>query len=153
MKSRNLFVSGLMACLLATGFGGVPQTAEAAPGGHALRNPGIGAGSNVVEVKQRRHHRHGVRYYLPIVPYTAYDYPYYYSRGFYPTHIGRGYVYYGRPYQYYVSEYNEGEGDDEYGNAPYSAKERCARRFKSFEWDTGLYTTYRGPKKVCPYLR
>jgi hypothetical protein len=29
----------------------------------------------------------------------------------------------------------------------------CARNFKSFEWRTGLYTTYGGEKKLCPYLR
>lgn len=28
----------------------------------------------------------------------------------------------------------------------------CARYFRSFEWDTGLYTTYRGEKHMCPYL-
>lgn len=34
------------------------------------------------------------RIHLPIGPaYVYYDYPYYYSRGHYPTHIG-GYVYY-----------------------------------------------------------
>jgi hypothetical protein len=30
---------------------------------------------------------------------------------------------------------------------------RCAARFRSFEWDTGLYTTYGGEKRLCPYLR
>lgn len=33
------------------------------------------------------------------------------------------------------------------------ARSRCAARFKSFEWDTGLYTTYGGDKRLCPYLR
>jgi hypothetical protein len=43
--------------------------------------------------------RRGPRIHLPIGPsYVYYDYPYYYSRGHYPTHIG-GYVYY--PYSYY----------------------------------------------------
>ncbi len=32
------------------------------------------------------------------------------------------------------------------------AAERCAATFRSFEWDTGLYTTYGGQKRVCPYL-
>lgn len=31
--------------------------------------------------------------------------------------------------------------------------EKCARRYRSFEWDTGLYTTYGGEKRLCPYLR
>jgi hypothetical protein len=34
-----------------------------------------------------------------------------------------------------------------------SAMQRCANRFRSFEWDTGLYTTYGGEKRLCPYLR
>ncbi len=34
-----------------------------------------------------------------------------------------------------------------------TAMERCDRRFVSFEWDTGLYTTYGGEKRLCPYLR
>jgi hypothetical protein len=33
------------------------------------------------------------------------------------------------------------------------ARGRCAARFRSFEWDTGLYTTYGGDKRLCPYLR
>lgn len=33
------------------------------------------------------------------------------------------------------------------------ARARCAARFRSFEWDTGLYTTYGGDKRLCPYLR
>lgn len=28
----------------------------------------------------------------------------------------------------------------------------CARYFRSFEWNTGLYTTYSGEKRLCPYL-
>lgn len=28
----------------------------------------------------------------------------------------------------------------------------CAENFRSFEWKTGLYTTYGGEKKLCPYL-
>jgi hypothetical protein len=32
-------------------------------------------------------------------------------------------------------------------------RELCAQNFRSFEWNTGLYTTYDGEKRVCPYLR
>jgi hypothetical protein len=32
-------------------------------------------------------------------------------------------------------------------------RELCAQRFRSFEWNTGLYTTYSGEEKLCPYLR
>lgn len=38
-------------------------------------------------------------------------------------------------------------------DAANSAMNRCASRFRSFEWDTGLYTTYGGEKVLCPYLR
>lgn len=53
----------------------------------------------VIEVQYRGR---GAQAYLPIAPsYLAYDYPYYYSRGHYPTGIGGpGYVYYGFPYSY-----------------------------------------------------
>jgi len=29
----------------------------------------------------------------------------------------------------------------------------CAQNFRSFEWNTGLYTTYSGERRLCPYLR
>jgi hypothetical protein len=29
----------------------------------------------------------------------------------------------------------------------------CARTFRSFEWNSGLYTTNSGEKRLCPYLR
>ena len=29
----------------------------------------------------------------------------------------------------------------------------CAQHFRSFEWNTGLYTTHAGEKRLCPYLR
>jgi hypothetical protein len=29
----------------------------------------------------------------------------------------------------------------------------CAQNFRSFEWRTGLYTTFSGEKRLCPYLR
>jgi hypothetical protein len=30
---------------------------------------------------------------------------------------------------------------------------KCDREFRSFEWDTGMYTTYGGQRRLCPYLR
>jgi hypothetical protein len=62
----------------------------------SLLKPAESAGNKVIELKRRVR---GRRIHLPIGPsYVYYDYPYYYSRGYYPTHI-RGYVYY--PYYYY----------------------------------------------------
>jgi len=56
----------------------------------------------------------------------------------------RGYYYddyaYNGPY-YYPSGY---AGDP---------REICAQNFRSFEWNTGLYTTYSGERRLCPYLR
>jgi hypothetical protein len=55
-----------------------------------------------------------------------------------------GYYYddeaYDGPY-YYPSQYS---GDP---------RRVCAQNFRSFEWNTGLYTTYSGEKRLCPYLR
>jgi hypothetical protein len=56
----------------------------------------------------------------------------------------RGYYYddyaYDGPY-YYPAEYH---GDP---------RRICAQNFRSFEWNTGLYTTYSGERRLCPYLR
>jgi BA14K-like protein len=30
---------------------------------------------------------------------------------------------------------------------------RCAAQFRSFEPDTGYYTTYAGERVLCPYLQ
>jgi BA14K-like protein len=29
----------------------------------------------------------------------------------------------------------------------------CAQHFRSFEWNSGLYTSHSGEKRLCPYLR
>ena len=95
MSSRNLFASILMACLLAAGFLGIPPVANDASAGKSIRKPGESGRNYVLEMKRRGR---GPRIHLPIGPsYIYYDYPYYYGRGYYPTHIG-GYVYY--PYYY-----------------------------------------------------
>ena len=56
----------------------------------------------------------------------------------------RGYYYddyaYDGPY-YYPSAY---AGDP---------RTVCAQNFRSFEWNTGLYTTYEGDRRLCPYLK
>ncbi len=90
-----------MALLLLVGLVGIGPAANAASAGPGLLDPGKGARENVVDVKYRGP---GPRVYLPIAPsYLYYDYPYYYSRGYYPTHIGPGFIYYGYPY--YKSRY------------------------------------------------
>ena len=108
MSSRKLFASLLTACLLTVGSGG------AASAGQSFLKPGESATNNAIEIKDRGR---GAWPNLPIAPsYLAYDYPYYYSRGYYPTHIG-GYVYY--PNYYYSRSYYRGPG---------SARRQRARR-------------------------
>jgi hypothetical protein len=84
-----------MACLLVVGFVGIASAADVESGKRSYVKPGKNAREHVITVKPRAR---GARIYLPIGPTQVYcDYPYYYSRGHYPTHIG-GYVYY--PYNY-----------------------------------------------------
>ena len=98
MSNRTLFASMMMSCLLAVGFLGIAPVASAESGRESFRKPAKSAKNIVIEIKRRGR---GPRIHLPIGPsYVYYDYPYYYSRGYYPTHIG-GYVYY--PYYYYRS--------------------------------------------------
>jgi hypothetical protein len=100
MRNRNLFASILMAGLLAVSFLGIAPVANGESGRESFRKPGKSAKNVVIEIKRRAR---GPRIPLPIGPgYVYYDYPYYYSRGYYPTHIG-GYVYY--PSSYYRSYY------------------------------------------------
>jgi hypothetical protein len=109
MSGRNLLASTLVACLLAGGFLGAAPVANAEPGGQSFAKSGKSTKSarnansarNHVIKSKRRGRR--VRIHLPIGPaYVYYDYPYYYSRGYYPTHIG-GYVYY--PHYFYRNDY------------------------------------------------
>jgi hypothetical protein len=95
MKSRNLIASILIACLPVVGFPGIAPAADAKSGRQPVYKPGKSVRSHVITIKPRAR---GTRIHLPIGPGQVYcDYPYYYSRGHYPTHIG-GYVYY--PYYY-----------------------------------------------------
>ena len=115
MSSRNFFAAILMACLLTLGFGGLVQEANAASAGQSALKPGQTAGTTV-EVGYRYRHR-GPRVRLRIGPnYSGYDYPYYYSRGYYPTHIGPGYLYYGHPYRYYKKVYAPIYGRCDFGS-------------------------------------
>jgi hypothetical protein len=102
MSSRNLFASSLMACLLAVGFLGVAPAASATVAGKSFLKSGESA-RNLIKVNRRSS---GPRLYSRIAPsYIYYDYPYYYSRGYYPTHIEPGFLYYGYPYHYYRKHY------------------------------------------------
>src|SRR5262245_28362869 len=105
MRSRNVFAAILMACLLSVGLGGMTSTADAASAGQSVLKSGQGAGKLVVEAKHRYRSYYGPRAVFRIGPsYSGYDYPYYYNRGYYPTHIGPGYVY---NYPVYAYSYRE----------------------------------------------
>lgn len=100
MRCRNSSSSILPACLLAAAFLGNAPVTNAAPGSY-LPMPGQGLANTVIEVKDRGR---VPRTYVPIAPsYRYYDYPYYYSRGYYPIHIRPGFIYYGYPYASYRS--------------------------------------------------
>jgi hypothetical protein len=103
MSTQSRLSSSLAACLLASGFLAVaPMTNDASAG---KLKPGDSARSFALEMKRRGR---GPRIPLPMGPSSIYyDYPYYYSRGHYPTHIG-GYVYY--PRNYYTRGLSRGPG-------------------------------------------
>jgi hypothetical protein len=105
MSSGNLYVRVLAGCFLAAGVVGLGPAADAASAGKSAI--GSSASNDVIDIKYRSR---GPRLYLPIVPYVAYDYPYYYGRGHYSKHIGPGYVYYGYPYRYPGSSYRRYRG-------------------------------------------
>jgi hypothetical protein len=89
-----------MAILVAFGLLCIAAAVDPASAGKSHQKARESSRDYVLEGKRRIR---GPRIPLPIGPsYIYYDYPYYYSRGYYPTHIG-GYVYY-RPY-YSRSDY------------------------------------------------
>jgi hypothetical protein len=100
MSGRHLTAS--LACLLAVGLLGLAPASNAASAGQSSLKSGESAKKKSAKKKSARKRAAGFkrrgrgpqRIYLPMGPASIYyDYPYYYSRGYYPTHIG-GYVYY-----------------------------------------------------------
>lgn len=98
MSSRTLFASNLIACWLAAVLLGDVPAVNAASAARSFLKSGETARIKAIEIRRRVR---GPRIHLPMGPaYIYYDYPYYYSRGYYPTHIG-GYVYYPEYFSYY----------------------------------------------------
>jgi hypothetical protein len=96
MSSRRSIASILLVFSLAVGFTSVASmvNAESLKPVKSVRDK-LGT--------KKKHRFRGVRIHLPIGPTSVYhDYPYYYSRGYYPTHVG-GYAYY--PYYFYRHPY------------------------------------------------
>ena len=99
VSSRNLFAPTLMACALAVGFLSITPAAATDIGRPRYVKPGKFVKADVTKVRRYHRDNRGVRIHLPVGPASVYcEYPYYYSRGHYPTHIG-GYVYYPDYYQ------------------------------------------------------
>jgi hypothetical protein len=96
MSSRNLFASVLAACLLAAGIAPAAATDVGRP---RYVKPGKIVKGDVIKVRRYVRDNRGMRIHLPVGPASVYcEYPYLYSRGHYPTHIG-GYIYYPHYYQ------------------------------------------------------
>jgi len=94
MRRRILFASSLAAGVLAVGLLGIAPAADTASAAAKKRDS---SRSYVLESRRRYKRPRTQKIPLPVGPaYTYYDYPYYYARGHYPTHIG-GYVYYYPP--------------------------------------------------------
>ena len=99
MSSRNLFASVLAACLLAAGVLGTTPAAATDVDGPRYVKPGKIVKGDVPKARRYIRDNTGMRIHLPVGPASVYcEYPYLYSRGHYPTHIG-GYVYYPGYYQ------------------------------------------------------
>jgi hypothetical protein len=99
VSSRNVFAPTLLAaCALAIGFLGVTPVAATDINRPRYVKPGkFVKAPDGIRYRRYRDNR-GVRIHLPVGAASVYcEYPYLYSRGHYPTHIG-GYVYY--PYHY-----------------------------------------------------
>jgi BA14K-like protein len=54
---------------------------------------------------------------------------------------------------YYYDDYAYNGPYEEPADFAGDPRSLCAQRFRSFEWNTGLFTTFSGEKRVCPYLR
>ena len=127
MSSRNSVASLLMPCLLAAGFLGIASMTNDASGKSIRKRD---SGRNFVLEMQRR--GRGPRIPLPMGPSSIYyDYPYYYSRGHYPTHIG-GYVYYSAYSRRFHPRFND----------------RCANGRRSCVAKTGYYRGRALPRRI-----
>ena len=111
------------------------STASAAP--IIVNDTGVTHSKNIVEVQNRRRARHDRRWRQR---HWRHNRRYYRDRFNPGAYIALGVI--GALVQRGLSE----------GSAR-SAMDRCAQSYRSLEWDTGLYTTYGGEKRLCPYLR
>src|SRR5262249_28302101 len=134
---RTPLIGALALTIAATPFAAPVAAAPAAP-----LLPGVAraeAGSAVTQVRRYRHFRHHHR------------------GGGVGVGIGLGIIGGLIAAEAYRSAPGYAYDEDVYDGPPPGftgdPRELCARNFRSFEWGTGLYTTYSGEKKLCPYLR
>jgi BA14K-like protein len=140
---------------LIIGFGTFAATAEATP--FVGRAPGVTTAAVVGNVADAPA---GVVAQVQYRGGRGYGGGRYYGRGYGLPLLGAGIIAgaiiadraYRPRYRYYDSADYDGPY---YRPANYQGSNRqlCAENFRSFEWRTGLYTTYGGEKRLCPYLR
>jgi hypothetical protein len=147
--------AALVAATFALGASATTLSVNAAPAAAAAATSGpLATDSGVVNVQDRRYRgerrgRHRGDWNRGRRHHRGY-YDYGYNPGAY---IGLGIA--GAILDGALSDdgYVEGYADEPgYGGGSSAAMQRCAAQFRSFEWDTGLYTTYGGEKRLCPYL-
>ena len=157
MTFRGFLAVGILACGLMAG-----AAAEAAPlaaGATAALQPHSGL-SEHVQFRGRGYGGYG-GYYAPR-GYYGRGYGGGYRNGAWPwvglaAGVAAGAIIYNYAYRPRVGYYYDTYDYD----GPYyfpqnyrgDPREICARNFKSFEWDTGRYTTYGGQRRVCHYLQ
>lgn len=145
ISNRITRISSVMLSVLVIGSLSAAPATDAAPPDKKHRGTLEVVGKGPIAFKRIKP---GQYVYPSLVPYIAYDYPYYYSRGFYPKHIGPGYI-----YKLHSASKKHSPEKKRHKLGSRADLDRCSRRFRSFERKTGLYTTYGGEKKRCPYLR
>jgi hypothetical protein len=112
------------------------STAFAAPIVVGNSNSGVTHSKNIVKVRKHWRGRHGERWRRN---HWRHHHRYYHDHFNPGAYIALGVI--GALIDRGLSE-----------SVAQSAMERCAQQYRSFEWDTGLYTTYGGEKRLCPYL-
>jgi hypothetical protein len=134
MKSMKLLAGGAVALSLLTGEAFAAPAAPDRSAVAASKDDGI-----VTQVHRRGRHRGwapGVGIGLGIIGGAII------ANELYRPRRGAYYDDYGYDGPYYAPSAYQGD-----------PRSLCAQNFRSFEWNTGLYTTYSGERRLCPYLR